>query len=328
MRYLPVFCLLLTALSFGQQDQKPSDVPPEYQPPILRDKDDQVALPTSTAKVSPDMAVITIKGLCDKSAIPSGSPCQTVVTRAQFEKLTNALLPNMKPSFQLQVAHGYPDLLEMAQAAEARGVDKTPRFQERLEFARLQILSQELVRQIDEESSHIPDKDIADYYRDHAADYQTVTMERIFIPKKQGDSGDKMLRVAEQLRTRAAAGEDFMALQKEAYVAADMIDVPPNPSLGNVKPADLPQNHSPVFGMKPGEVSQVLTDSTGHYVYKLDSREIQALDQAKNEIHKILQSQRKEQTMEELRRPFTTELNPSYFGANERSAGSKEPKSK
>ena len=327
MRYLSVFCLLITALSFAQE-QKPSDVPPEYQPPILRDKDDQLALPTSAAKVTPEMAVITIKGLCDKSATPSASPCQTVVTRAQFEELTNALLPNMKPSFQLQVAHGYPDLLEMAQAAEARGVDKNPRFHERLEFARLQILSQELVRQIDEESSHISDNDIAAYYRDHVADYQTVTMERIFIPKQQGGSGDKMLRVAEQLRTKAVAGGDFMTLQKQAYEAAGITDVPPNPSLGTIKSASLPQNHASALSMKPGEVSQVLTDSTGHYVYKLDSKQIQTLEQAKNEIHKILQSQRKEQVMQELRRPFTTELNPSYFGTNERSAGSKEPKSK
>jgi len=328
MRYLSVFCLLITALSFGEQEQKPSDVPPEYQPPILRDKDDQRALPTSAAKVSPDMAVITIKGLCDKSVTPSDSPCQTVITRAQFEKLTNALLPNMKPSFQLQVAHAYPDLLEMAQAAETRGVDKTPRFQERVAFARLQILSQELVRQIDEESSHVPDKDIADYYRDHAADYKTATMERLFIPQQQGESGDKMLRVAEELRAKAAAGEDFMALQKLAYDDAGMADVPPNPSLGKVKLADLPAPHASAFAMKPGEVSQVLTDSTGHYVYKLDNKEFQTLDQAKNEIHKILQNQRKEQVMQELRRPFTTELNPSYFGTTEKSAGSKEPKSK
>lgn len=327
MRYLPVFCLLITALSFAQE-QKPSDVPREYQPPVLRDKDDQLALPTSAAKVSPEMAVITIKGLCEKSATPSTSPCQTVVTRAQFETLTNALLPNMKPSFQLQVAHAYPDLLEMAQVAEARGVDKTSHFQERLAFARLQILSQELVRQIDEESSQILDKDIADYYRDHASDYVTVTMERIFIPNQPGDSGGKMLRVAEQLRTKAAAGDDFMELQKQAYEAAGMTDVPPNPSLGNIRSANLPQNHASVMSMKPGEVSQVLSDSSGHYVYKLDSRETRALDQAKNEIHKILQSQRKEQVMQELRRPFTTELNPSYFGTNEKSAGSKEPKSK
>lgn len=328
MRYLPVFCLLLTAFSFGQQEQKPSDVPPEYQPPILRDKDDQVALPASAAKISPEMAVITIKGLCDKSASPSGVPCQTVVTRAQFEKLTNALLPNMKPSLQLQVAHAYPDLLEMAQAAQARGVDKDPRFQERLAFASLQILSQELVRQIDEESSHVSDKDIADYYRDHAADYRTVTMERIFIPKEQGDSSDKMLRVAEDLRAKAVAGEDFMTLQKQAYAAAGMTEVPPNPSLGNVKSGSLPQNHASVLDMKAGKVSHVLADSTGYYVYKLDSREIQTLDQAKNEIHKILQNRRKEQLMQELRRPFTTELNPSYFGTNENSAGSKESKSK
>jgi len=216
----------------------------------------------------------------------------------------------------------------MAQAAEARGVDKTSRFQERLEFARLQILSQELVRRIDEESSHVPDQDIADYYRDHAADYNTATMERLFIPKLQGQSGDKMSRVAEELRAKAAAGGDFMALQKQAYDDAGMADVPPNPSLGKVKFADLPETHASAFAMKPGEVSQVLTDSTGHYVYKLDNKQVQTLEQAKNEIHKILQNQHKERVMQELRRPFTTELNPSYFGTTERSAGSKEPKSK
>lgn len=327
MRYLPLFCLLIAALSFGQQEQKPSDVPPEYQPPILRDKDEQVGLPASASKVSPDMAVITIKGLCDKQTTPAASPCETVVTRAQFEQLTNALLPHMKPSLQLQVAHAYPDLLEMAKAAEARGVDKTSRFQERLEFARLQILSQELLRQIDEESSHISDQDVANYYRDHSADYVTVTMERIFIPQQRGDSGDKMLRVAEQLRGKAAAGEDFMALQKQAYEAAGLADVPPNPSLGNVKSVNLPQNHASVLRMKPGEVSQVLTDSTGHYVYKLDSKEVQTIEQAKSEIHKILQNQRKEQMMQELRGPYTTEWNPSYFGTRETSE-SKVPKSK
>ena len=324
MRYLPLFCLLITTLGWGQE-QKPSDVPPEYQPPILRDKDDQLALPASAAKVSAEMAVITIKGLCDKSATPATSPCQTVVTRAQFEKLTGALLPNMKLSLQLQIAHAYPDLLEMAQAAEARGVDKTQRFQERLEFARLQILSQELVRQIDEESSRISDKDIADYYRDHAADYETATMERLFIPKQRGDSGDKMLRVAEELRAKAVSGENFMALQKAGYEAAGMNDVPPNPSLGNVRAATLPQNHAAVFNLKPGEVSQVLTDSTGRYVYKVDSKEVQSLEQVKNEIQKILQKQRKEQVMQELRRPFATELNPTYFGTHETS---KEAKSK
>jgi hypothetical protein len=119
-----------------------------------------------------------------------------------------------------------------------------------------------------------------------------------------------------------------MALQKQAYEAAGMTEVPPNPSLGNVKAANIPQNHASVLRMKPGEVSQVLTDSTGHYVYKVDGRDVQSLEQAKNEIHKVLQNQRKQEIMQDLRRPFTTELNSSYFGTDERTGGSKEPKSK
>src|ERR1022692_1309606 len=98
MRYLAVVSLLLATLAWAQEEpgQSPdqSNVPPEYRPPILRDSDQEQALPPSASKVAPDAAVITIKGICAQSsstASPSNSPCETVITRAQFEKLTDAL---------------------------------------------------------------------------------------------------------------------------------------------------------------------------------------------------------------------------------------------
>ena len=59
-----------------------------------------------------------------------------------------------------------------------------------------------------------------------------------------------MTRVSEKLRARAIAGESFSALQKEAYTAAGMTDVPPNSSLGRVQLADLPPGHSSVRDLK------------------------------------------------------------------------------
>jgi hypothetical protein len=69
--------------------------------------------------------VVTLQGFCpDASA--SGESCTTVITRAQFEKLTTALDPGMPASLRLVVANALARNLRMASAAEKRGLDKTP----------------------------------------------------------------------------------------------------------------------------------------------------------------------------------------------------------
>lgn len=352
MRHLSLLCLLLGSWAWGQDQPIPSNVPPEYRPPIIRENEAEPAAPASASSVAPDAAVLTIKGLCAPPALPPaasapGPSCQTVITRDQFEKLTDALLPKMKPAMKRQIASSYPNLLAMARESEARGLEKTPRFQERLAFARLQILSQELVRQIDEDSANVSEKEIEDYYHNHAATYEQATLERIFIPnRKQTDplpkdkatpealeaqrkrSEDAMTRVAEQLRARAAAGEDFIKLQKDAYTAAVATDVPPNPSLGHLRSGSLPPGHASAFDLKPGEVSQMLTDSTGHYIYKLDDKGIEPLGELKDEIRKTLQSQHREETIQAIQHPINTEINQAYFGTTDKDGLSRGPKSK
>lgn len=359
MRYLPLVCrlfaslalanLALMSLALAQDQSAPpaADVPPEYRPPILRD--DDFTLPDSAAKVAPDAPVITIKGVCDhpapSNANSSSATCQTVITRAQFERLADALLKNMRDSRKRSLASAYPNLLAMAREAEARGVEKTSRFQERLAFARTQILSQELIRQIDEESAQVPEKDIEEYYHNHAGEFETATLERIFVPNRKRldppkekatpdalnaqrkESEDAMTRVAQELHARAVAGEAFMTLQKDAYAAAGATDVPPNPSLGTVHADNLPVGQASVFDLKPGEVSSVLSDSTGHYIYKLDTKTNEPLEKAKNGIHKILQNQREQEAIEAVQRPVTSELNPAYFGPAEKPRKSGDSKS-
>jgi len=350
MRHLPLFCLLLATLAWGQEEAVPSNVPPEYRPPMARENDD-AGLPASASKVAPDAAVLTIKGLCPRpplsTASPSGPPCQTVITRAQFERLTDALVANMKPSVKRQIASSYPGLLAMAHEAETRGLEKSPRFQERLAFARLQILSQELVRQIDEESAKVSEKDIEDYYHSHAAAFEQATLERIFVPNRkrmdplpkdnatpearkaqQKESEDAMTQVADELRAKAAAGEDFAKLQKEAYVAARATDVPPNSSLGQLGSASLPPAHASVFDLKAGEVSPVLSDSTGHYIYKLDAKGMESLEAVSEEIRKTLKNQHREETIQAVKRPISAEINQAYFGPTEKAGRTEGPKAK
>ena len=137
-----------------------------------------------------------------------------------------------------------------------------------------------------------------------------------------------MTRVAQELRAKAAAGGNFPELQKEAYVAAGETDVPPNSSLGDLRLAGLPPNQASVFDLKPGDVSQVISDSTGHYIYKLDAKHVQPLSEASDGIRKVLEKQRREDAIQSVERPVTAVFNPDYFGSTDKDKGSEEPRPK
>jgi hypothetical protein len=330
MRYLPLLCVLFVAFSGAQETPRPSDVSPDHQPAQSRENDEKET-PMPAAKVAPDAAVITIKGLCAQSLPTSSgssdSGCTTIITRGQFEKLTEALQTNMRPSRQRQLAHAYPGLLVMAREAEARGIENNPRFQERMQFARVQILSQELIRQIEHDSMNVSDQDIEKYYKNHADLFNTATLERIFVPLgKRADlaavsqPSEPMVKVAENLRARAIAGEPFIKLEQEAYQAAGMTEVPPNPSLGQVKQSGLPAAQAAVFELNPGEVSQVLSTSAGLYIYKMDSKQKPSLDAVKDEIRKTIQNQQREQAINAIQESINPQFNSAYFGPGDKSS--------
>lgn len=337
MRNCWLIYFLFGILAWGQT--KPATVPQDKSPAAATDDDDDnrpVPPPASAAAVASDAAVLTIKGLCpDHSAKPdetSGAACQTVITRAEFEKIAGAIQPSLSPVVKRQLVSLYPRLLIMSHEAEVRGLDKEEYFQQMFAFARMQILTQQLTRRVHQEAAKVPEQDIADYYQKNPETFMEYGLERIYIPRlKQGpppaqklseeaekdrqeDAEAEMTKLAEALRARAAAGESFAALQKEAYQAAGVKSNPPNASLGKIRRTGLPPGHDAVFNLKAGEVSQVLSDGSGHYIYKLDSTSMETPAEAKDEIHNVLQSERMKEFMEKIQGPFTTEINDAYFG--------------
>jgi hypothetical protein len=353
MRTPLLLCFLLASvLGWGQEHPSlPSAVPQKAGTPVEKneeqdkneDKDkeeDKQPFPASASAVAPDAAVLTIKGLCsghtpsrDESA--SAPACKTVITRAQFERLSNAVQPNMPATTKRQLASSYPRMLAMAHEAEQRGMEKQPHFEELMAFARLQILGQELVHKIQAEAAEVPTKDIEDYYRNNAAAFERANLERVIVPdirqtaeledktnspvQARSEEKDKdkeaMRHEAEVLRTHAATGEDFMKLQKEAYDSAGLTTPPPSPSIVQVRRASLPSAQQSVFDLKPGEISPVITDSGGFYIYKLVSKETEPLTEARSEIRKTLENQRMRSIMQKVQDSVTTDVNQAYFGA-------------
>src|SRR4029077_20708160 len=184
MRFQCLVCLLLASLAYGQVAQPAT--PPAATPPAAGAKAEQSASApadkTPEVKVGPDDAVITLKGFC-ADAKQQGDACKTVITRAQFEKLAESLQPGMSPAIRRQLATAYSRMLRMSTAAEKRGLDKGPKFDEMLYFARMQILSQELSRALQEDSGKVTDGDIDENYKKNEASYEQATFARIFVPR-------------------------------------------------------------------------------------------------------------------------------------------------
>jgi hypothetical protein len=244
--------------------------------------------------VGPDDPVITLEGFCAESMRTAGA-CKTVITRAQFEKLIDALQPEMPPALKLKVANAYARNLRMAAAAEQRGLDKRPEFQEEMRYARMQLLSQDLTRLLQAQSNQITDAELKDYYQKNQSSFEQATVARIFIPPvtRGATAEDAMTKLAADLRARAVKGEDLDTLQLDAYAAAGMPKSSVNTKLENVRRTSLPPRHESVLSLRPGAVSEVFADPGGaHYIYKMIGKQTLTLEQATAEIRTAIAARR------------------------------------
>jgi hypothetical protein len=330
--------LLLGSLSWGQATSSTSE-PAAQNPAPAPDTPKATASDQSqraiTSNVAPDAPVITINGLCDnsspdKTAAPN---CKTVITRAQFEKLIEAIQPSMPASRRRDFALDYANALVMTQRAQQMGLDKGAKYEEQMKLAHIQVLSKELKKAFLEKVSQISNKDIEDYYNHNMARFENAEMDRVYVPKTRqpsaasgkklsdADSRERsqeseqiMKEEADNLYARAIAGEEFAKLQADAYQVAG-IKTAPNTSI-RIRRTSLPPNQVSVMDLKPGEVSSVLADANGYVIYKVKTKDTLPLDQARDEIKATLRSQRMQDEMRDIQDSVTPTLDESYFLPN------------
>jgi hypothetical protein len=300
----------------------------------------------------PRTAATPKTGTSKPTAAPAKKPadCKTEITRAQFEKLAAALQqgPNpLNPQQKRQLATMLPRSMAMSAAAKAKGLDKTPRFAEMMKFYTMQLLTQELQRSLQEDADRISPEKVAEYYKSNPEAYEQFSLDRLFVPRyKQPQVEDKdetkepeklteeqqkaketadqakkekgeqdLNTLADSLRERAAAGEDFVKLQKEAFEAAGTKVENPTVNLPKVRRTGLSAAQASVFDLRVGEVSAVISDNGGHYIYKVVSKEVVPLDpQLEAEIHNKLKSERLKELMDKYMTSFQAVPNEAYFG--------------
>lgn len=331
--------LLLTTMAWGQAPKMPSNPAPSKPATPSHATADRAA---PGMGVSRDAAVITIPGLCDKPAVskspgtsadkPKTADCKTVVTRGEFERLVDAVAPDLPPANRKQLATQYGIALVMVHKAHEMGLDQGPKFQELMRVARVGVLTKELNQSVQEEAEagRVTDADVAKYYHDNEAAFQEVELQRVFIPrgkqtaddkekagtedakKLQQESEEAMKKLADSVQTRAAAGEEFEKLQAEAFTAANVKGKPPT-RLGKVRRTGLPSTQGEVFNLKPGETSQLLTTPNGYLLYKGGEKDTLPLEKVSDEIASALRAQRVQDSLQAIQQSATPELNEKYF---------------
>jgi hypothetical protein len=364
MRKSLLLCILLGTLAWGQAPPGMTPASPAQAPGVAN-------APAPQPEVPENAVVLTIQGLCPAvpkttaaaktgagktAAAPAKKPadCKTEITRAQLEKIANAVspTPTIAPQLKRQLESQLPKIMAMSAAAQAKGLDKSPRFLERVKIDKMSILASELQRTIQEEAEKVPEAAIAAYYKDNSEAYQQFSLDRLYIPRyKQAEPEDKdkdkdkdaakepeklteeqqkakeaadqakrdkgeqeLNKLADSLRERAAAGEDFTKLQKESFEAAGTKVSNPTVNLPKVRRTGLPPAHAAVFDLKVGEVSAVISDPGGHYIYKVVSDDVLPLDQVKDEIHTKLKNERLKEMTDKYTNSFQAIPNEAYFG--------------
>ncbi|HEY1272368.1 MAG TPA: peptidyl-prolyl cis-trans isomerase [Terriglobales bacterium] len=343
MHFRCVAVLSLCSVALGQAAPITPSKPPvkSIAPKAAPASADKSSPPAATTPetLPPEARIIRIDGICEtppaasKTATEKTKPaCVTFVTKAQFEAMANALQPGMNTATKRRLADVYPKMLVAANAARKRGVQNDPVYKQLMEYYRLQMLSQVLARSLKDKADKVPEADIEKYYNDNKASFEQASLLRLFVPKEkqvesteqdaakkaeeQKASEDAMKKEAEALRPRAVAGEDFDKLQKEAYDMAGLKGTPPSASMGKVSRDQVPVNHKAVLDLKAGEVSEIITEPNGYYIYKVVSKETKALADAREQIKTMLAQKRLQESLDTVQKTGTIVLNEAYFGAN------------
>ena len=325
---LSVFvCLLLASTAFAQANAQP-EIAPRSGAAVQ-----ELPTPGPESQVAPDAAVITIKGVCEKSAGSAPNNCNTIVTRSQFEKIVAAVQPNMPKQMQKRVATQLVQFMILANRAHEMGLDQGPEFDEQMYLSRMELLARLAGQQIQKDAGKASDTDLESYYKEHNAEFKTMSYDKIYVPKqKMGEtvaanspdaqkkheaSEAEMKQEADKLRTRAAAGEDFVKLQQEAYDFAGMklVASASNTHVDKVAKAHMSPNDASLFDLKKGEVSQVINDAPGFMIYRVTEMQDQPLADVRDEVTHAVQSEKLKAASEGLQKQISqdTTYNDAFF---------------
>lgn len=280
----------------------------------------------STEQVPLDAAVISVHGICPpgKAGTQDNSDsCVVTITRRQFETMLavmNVTNQNYSPAALRGIAESYVQLMTLADAGQKAGLDQDPRFEEMLKIMRVRAMAEMYRHSMDEKFSAPSPESIQAYYTENIGKYEQLKIDRVFIPladpkkpQERATFEKKARQKAEEIRDRAAKGEDMNALQAEAYKSLGLVS-PPATDLGGKRKGNFPPAvEKDIFALKPAEITKVETDLSGFSFYKVRSREPIPLELIKAEIIREMYQKNMEAAMKSATSRVHSEFNEQFF---------------
>ena len=182
-------------------------------------------------------------------------------------------------------------------------------------------LADMLRRRLQKESGRVSEAESAAYYRERIQQFEEVKLKRLVLPKNTFAADDRQQaeqaaqRIAADFRERAARGEDFPRLQKEAYEMLGFSGLPPATDMGNRRRASLPVGViEEIFSLRPGEISKVEDETHSFVIYKVEAKRALPEEQVKDEITREVAKEKLERFLRAITERVRTELNETYFG--------------
>jgi hypothetical protein len=279
--------------------------------------------PPSNTQVPPEAPIVTVEGVCDRSQISKTKECKTVITRAQMESMMDMLVPGASQAARRQFAINYARLLAASAVAEQKHLEKNPevvsQLQAQLKYARMQVLAHTLYQQIEKQAESASISEVHKYYEANLSNFDQGEVLRLSLPRSAPTThgrplDDSVVKAkAEELRQRAAAGEDFGQLQHDAYDNLGIKGIGPPTKLNMVRRTNLPPEEGGVFDLQPGEVTPVLESLGSLVVLKLVSKQSVPLETAQLEIKSLLRQARVKQELDSATKTVKAEFNLKYL---------------
>jgi len=311
--------------------------------------------PLPPSNVAPEDPVITLDGLCGDtpwsiakpvgtskatdSANPGGAGsqgsdagCKNIITRAVFEKHAREMAPGKPPQAAIAIARGYAAQLVFAHRAHELGLDKDPHFDDIVKFTNLQLLSRAMSNHLQQQANNMPTAEFKKYYKEHPDEFEQVELLQLTIPKHKEQSSEAesfapppentppdeaMKAEAEKIRSQAIAGGDFRKLEEEAFTVAGDVDLAPDPVVGKVTRDTARQFQQLIFDeLQPGQVSELATYQDSWLIFKVVSKQIMPLDEAKKFTVPWMQ-----EASDSLKNSVQPQFNETYFVTDRNEAG-------
>ncbi len=283
--------LLAGACAFAQTASVPPVQLPSHPPASGASATPPVQQPSfNPDNVAPNAAVVVVHGVCPDnggsaktSSLKTGSattssaqadPCQTVITKDQFKQMLSGMNLTSQiatPAAMRNFAESYSQLLALASAAEKAGAENDPQFQELLRIARIRALADSYRHSLEEKYSNPSQEEIEAYYKENISKYDSFKVERIIIPSinpnrtpaTRAEYEKKFQQLANDIRERAARGEETQKLQDEVYKTLSLPS-PPKTDLGMKRRGGLPAGiERDLLALKPGEVTKLEAEMSG-----------------------------------------------------------------